>query len=129
MAPAPGLVRRPRPVAAPPVWDDDALRVLAHGSGVLRVLGGPGSGKTTLLLAAAAARVRAGADPGRTLLLVGSRRAAVDLRERLTAQLQDDNHDGERTLREPLVRTLHSSAFGILRLHAARQGDPPPRLL
>ncbi|MGE3254019.1 ATP-dependent helicase, partial [Pseudonocardia sp.] len=129
MAPAPGLVRRPRPVAAPPVWDDDALRVLAHGSGVLRVLGGPGSGKTTLLLAAAAARVRAGADPGRTLLLVGSRRAAVDLRERLTAQLQDDNHDGVRTLREPLVRTLHSYAFGILRLHAARQGDPPPRLL
>jgi superfamily I DNA/RNA helicase/RecB family exonuclease len=111
------------------VWDDDALRVLAHGSGLLRVLGGPGSGKTTLLLAAAAARVRAGADPGRTLLLVGSRRAAVDLRERLTAQLQDDDHDDVRTLREPLVRTLHSYAFGILRLHAARQGDPPPRLL
>ncbi|MGE3285475.1 MAG: ATP-dependent helicase [Pseudonocardia sp.] len=112
------------------MWDDDALRVLGHGAGVLRVLGGPGSGKTTLLLAAAAARVRAGADPGRTLLLVGSRRAAVDLRERLTAQLQDDGLAEEvRTLREPLVRTLHSYAFGILRLHAARQGDPPPRLL
>ena len=32
-------------------------------------------------------------------------------------------------LREPLVRTVHSYAFGVLRLHAARNGDPPPRLL
>ncbi len=35
----------------------------------------------------------------------------------------------ERTSREPLVRTVHSYAFGVLRLHAARNGDPPPRLL
>ena len=34
-----------------------------------------------------------------------------------------------RTSREPLVRTVHSYAFGVLRLHAARNGDPPPRLL
>src|SRR6185312_13462349 len=34
-----------------------------------------------------------------------------------------------RTSREMLVRTVHSYAFGIMRLHAARAGDPPPRLL
>jgi superfamily I DNA/RNA helicase/RecB family exonuclease len=113
------------------MWDDAGRRVLAHETGTLRVLGGPGSGKTTLLLTAAAARVRAGADPERTLLLVGSRRAAVDLRERLTGMLQDGSGDPAemRTLREPLVRTLHSYAFGVLRLHAAKAGDPPPRLL
>jgi superfamily I DNA/RNA helicase/RecB family exonuclease len=33
------------------------------------------------------------------------------------------------TSREALVRTVHSYAFGVLRLHAARYGDPPPRLL
>lgn len=154
LRPAPGLVRRPRPQAVPLVLDDAARRVLAHSAGPLRVIGGPGSGKTTLLLAVAASRVRSGVDPARTLLLVGSRRAAAELRERLTALLHDGGPDGApersagsttvsnpdashhggadptpRTLREPLVRTLHSYAFGVLRLHAARQGDPPPRLL
>lgn len=120
---APGLVRRPRTDGPEPVWDAAAQRVLAHRAGPLRVVGGPGTGKTTLLLAAVAARVRAGDDPSRTLVLVGSRRAAAELRERLT-----EPGDG-RTSRESLVRTVHSYAFGVLRLHAALHGDPPPRLL
>jgi len=153
----PGLVRRPRSVQAPPVWDGAARRVLAHEAGPLLIIGGPGTGKTALLLNSAVQRVRAGAEPGRTLLLVGSRRAAGELRERLTALVHDgavragapqvatgegdpphrSAHPGSpqaapgegRTMREPLVRTLHSYAFGVLRLHAAREGDPPPRLL
>ncbi|WP_148280713.1 PD-(D/E)XK nuclease family protein [Nocardia cyriacigeorgica] len=31
--------------------------------------------------------------------------------------------------REPLVRTIHSYAFAVLRRHAVAQGNPPPRLL
>lgn len=31
--------------------------------------------------------------------------------------------------RDPLARTIHSYAFGILRRQAARHGNPPPRLL
>ncbi|WP_308216121.1 ATP-dependent helicase [Pseudonocardia humida] len=128
---APGLVRVPRARAAEPVWDEAARRVLAHRAGPLRVVGGPGTGKTTLLLAAIAARITAGAgpeaDPARTLVLVGSRRAAGELRERLGELVGGGATD--RTLREPLVRTVHSYAFGVLRLHAARHGDPPPRLL
>ncbi|MGW6334570.1 PD-(D/E)XK nuclease family protein [Nocardia rhamnosiphila] len=31
--------------------------------------------------------------------------------------------------REPLARTIHSYAFGVLRRQAARHGNPPPRLL
>ena len=100
--------------------------MLAHEAGTLRVVGGPGTGKTTLLLAAMATRVKSA--PQRALLLVGSRRAAAELRERLAMLLHDDEQQA-RTLREPLVRTLHSYAFGVLRLHAARNGDPPPRLL
>ncbi|MFC4949414.1 ATP-dependent helicase [Pseudonocardia sp. GCM10023141] len=126
---APGLVRRPRVLGPAPVWDAAGQRVLSHAAGALRVLGGPGTGKTTLLLAAAAARVAEGADPARTLVLVGSRRAADELRERLADLLQDPSDDAGRTAREPLVRTVHSYAFGVLRLYAARQGDPPPRLL
>lgn len=122
-APAPGLVRRARVVAEEPEWEPAARRVLAHRQGPLRVLGGPGTGKTTLLVATVARRIAAGGDPARTLVLVGSRRAAAELRERLGGPT------AERTSREALVRTVHSYAFGVLRLHAARNDDPPPRLL
>ncbi|MCU1666713.1 MAG: UvrD/REP helicase [Pseudonocardia sp.] len=118
----------PRATPGELVWDEAAQRVLAHDRGPLRVVGGPGTGKTTLLLASVAGRIRAGADPERTLLLVGSRRAAGELRERLGEMVHGDGVV-ERTSREPLVRTVHSYAFGVLRLHAARNGDPPPRLL
>ena len=70
-------------------------------------------------------RLAAGEDPARTLVLVGSRRAASELRERLVRLGAGDGG----TSREALVRTVHSYAFGVLRLHAARHGDPPPRLL
>src|SRR5690606_9510654 len=124
---APGLVRRQRPAATEPEWDDAARRVLEHTAGPLRVIGGPGTGKTTVLLTSVARRIRAGDDPSRTLVLVGSRRAAAELRERIVELAHDPA--GPRTTREPLVRTVHSYAFGVLRLHAARNGDPPPRLL
>ncbi|ANY05918.1 ATP-dependent helicase [Pseudonocardia sp. HH130630-07] len=130
----PRLVR----AAAGPVpvreWSGAAARVLAHDRGPLRVLGGPGTGKTSLLLDAVVRRVREGAAPGSVLLLVGSRRAAEELRGRLTTLLTAGGGDlagdfGARTTRELLVRTVHSYAFGVLRLHAARHEDPPPRLL
>ena len=126
-ASVPLLVRPARVAEAEPEWEPAACRVLDHDAGPLRVVGGPGTGKTTLLVAAAARRIRAGTEPGRVLLLVGSRRAAGELRARLTRLVHGDS--GIRTTREPLVRTVHSYAFGVLRLHAARNGDPPPRLL
>ena len=126
-ASVPLLVRPARVAEAEPEWEPAVHRVLDHDAGPLRVVGGPGTGKTTLLVAAAARRIRAGAEPGRVLLLVGSRRAAGELRARLTRLVHGDG--GVRTTREPLVRTVHSYAFGVLRLHAARNGDPSPRLL
>ncbi|MDT7579048.1 MAG: hypothetical protein QOK35_312 [Pseudonocardiales bacterium] len=129
----PALVRA-APVQAPtPIWDAAAQRVLAHGAGPLRVLGGPGTGKTTVLLEAAAGLIGAGADPEQVLVLVGSRRAAGELQGRLTGLVHGrpaGGTDGRlHSTRETLVRTVHSYAFGVLRLHAARNGDPPPRLL
>ena len=125
----PLLVRGAVAPAGVPTWDDAARRVLAHREGPLRVVGGPGTGKTTVLLAALAERIREGVAPENMLVLVGSRRAAVDMRERLTPLLHPDGGNPESTTRELLVRTVHSYAFGVLRLHAARHGDPPPRLL
>ncbi|HEY1968586.1 MAG TPA: ATP-dependent DNA helicase [Pseudonocardia sp.] len=124
----PLLVRRARVPRSQPRWDAAARRVLEHRAGPLRVLGGPGTGKTTLLMDTVVSRIGGGADPERLLVLVGSRRAASELRERITTELTTAGTN-LGTVREPLVRTVHSYAFGLLRLNASRVGDPPPRLL
>ena len=105
------LVRPRRASVAAPVLDDAQRRVVEHGGGPLLVLAGPGTGKTTTLVEAAVARVQAGMPVEHVLMLTFSRRAAGELRDRVTARL-------ERTLRQPVARTLHSYAFGVLRMAA-----------
>lgn len=122
-APAVRLVREPRAEVSTPVLDDVQRRVVEHRGGPLLVLAGPGTGKTTTLVEAVADRVeRDGLDPERVLVLTFSRRAAGELRQRIAARLR-------RTVREPLARTFHSYAFGLLRREAVLQGEPQPRLL
>ncbi|MCV7299532.1 ATP-dependent helicase [Mycobacterium barrassiae] len=95
--------------------------------GVVRVIGGAGTGKSTLLVRAAAAHIAAGTDPESVLLLTGSARLGTEVRAAITSALLEA---GTRAVvREPLVRTVHSYAFAVLRLAAQRKGDPPPRLI
>lgn len=89
--------------------------------------GGPGTGKTALIVDTVAQRIAVdGYHPEAVLVLVPDRAAAVRVREAISAAMP-------RTAgwagRGPLVRTLHSYAFAILRLQAASYGNPPPRLL
>jgi len=99
--------------------------------GMVRVLGGPGTGKSSLLIDVAATRIRAGADPESVLLLTGSGRISAQARSALTAKLLGSQNVGARpaVIREPLVRSVHSYAFAVLRLAAQRAGGPPPRLV
>lgn len=95
--------------------------------GVVRVIGGAGTGKSTLLVDTAVAHIAAGLDPESVLLLTGSARLGAQTRARITSTLLAA---GDRAVvREPLVRTVHSYAFAVLRLAAQRTGDPPPRLI
>jgi superfamily I DNA/RNA helicase len=114
-------------------WSDAARQVLDHDQGFLRLLGGAGTGKTTLLAEAVARRITQRAvDPEHVLVLTGSRRAAQQLREWITERLAELAPPGgglPRTVREPVVRTVHSYAFAVLRLQAMLHGAPPPRLL
>lgn len=121
--PAFRLVHPHLPALAAPVLDADQRRVLTHDLGVLRVLAGPGTGKTTTLVESVVERVtRRGVPIENILLLTFSRRAAGQLRDQVTARLQ-------RTISEPVARTFHSYAFGVVRRAAVLAGDPPPRLL
>ena len=122
-APAYRLVRRPLPTAPAARLDEAQQAVVDHASGPLLVLAGPGTGKTTTIVAAVADRIeRRGLDPERVLVLTFSRKAAAELRERITARLR-------RTTREPLAMTFHSYAYALARREFVLAGDEPPRLL
>ncbi len=97
-----------------------------------QVLGGPGTGKTSLLVDLAAGRIAAGADPESVLVLTHAKNAAAAVRDAVTTRLSggDPTAGGvPGASREPLVRTVHSYAFAVLRRHATAHGNPPPRLL
>jgi superfamily I DNA/RNA helicase/RecB family exonuclease len=123
-APAYRLVRRPAPAsAAPPALDDDQRRVVSHAGGPLLVLAGPGTGKTTAIVEAVVHRISdRGIDPARVLVLTFSRKAAEELRDRITMRLR-------RTTRQPLALTFHSYAYALVRREFALDGDEPPMLL
>jgi superfamily I DNA/RNA helicase/RecB family exonuclease len=121
------LVRADRPTTAAPHLDAAQRAVVEHRGGPLLVLAGPGTGKTTTLVESVVDRVARGVPIEQILMLTFSRRAAGEMRDRVTARLG-------QTIREPVARTLHSYAFGVLRLANRRGADlelplPPPRLL
>jgi superfamily I DNA/RNA helicase/RecB family exonuclease len=121
--PAYRLVRRPVPTAVPPFLDDAQRRVVGHAGGPMLVLAGPGTGKTTAIAEAVVHRVSdRGMDPARVLVLTFSRKAAEELRERITMRLG-------RTTRQPLALTFHSYAYALVRREFVLAGDEPPTLL
>ena len=109
---------------APPALDDDQQRVVEHPGGPLLVLAGPGTGKTTTLVEAIVDRIEhRGVDPSSVLALTFSRKAAEQLRDRVTARLG-------RTLSSPISSTFHSFAYGLVRRYApAELYVAPLRLL
>ena len=105
------------------VLDEHQRAVVEHPGGPLLVLAGPGAGKTTTIVESVAHRVEhRGLDPERVLVLTFSRKAAGELRDRITARMR-------RTTRTPLALTFHSYAYALLRRRAVLLGEPPPRLL
>jgi superfamily I DNA/RNA helicase/RecB family exonuclease len=118
------LVRRELAATTPPaVLDEAQQRAVDHKGGPLLVLAGPGTGKTTTIVEAVAERIeRRGVDPGRILVLTFSRKAAGELRDRITARLG-------RTTSEPLALTFHSYAYALVRREFVLAGEQPPRLL
>ncbi|ALO96020.1 helicase UvrD [Streptomyces hygroscopicus subsp. limoneus] len=93
----------------PPRLDAAQRAVVDHRTGPLLVLAGPGTGKTTTLVESVADRIARGGDPERILVLTFSRKAAVDLRDRMALRMG--------AARAPRATTFHSYCYALVRAH------------
>lgn len=73
------------------------------------MLAGPGTGKTTTLVESVAERIARGSDPERILVLTFSRKAAVELRDRMALRIG--------AARAPQATTFHSFCYALVRAH------------
>ncbi|WP_083411849.1 ATP-dependent helicase [Janthinobacterium sp. 1_2014MBL_MicDiv] len=95
------------------------LAAINWGQGPLLLLAGPGSGKTATLIMRIACLIKQSEEESyRILCLTFTRRAAVNVRERLLDKLPQGT---ERAL----VTTFHSFATDILRQHGSHFGLTP----
>ncbi|MER5255429.1 ATP-dependent DNA helicase [Streptomyces sp. NPDC002855] len=93
----------------PPRLDARQRAVVDHPGGPLLVLAGPGTGKTTTLVESVAARIAKGTEPERVLVLTFSRKAAVELRDRMALRIGAAN--------APQATTFHSFCYALIRAH------------
>ncbi|MEU9334235.1 ATP-dependent DNA helicase [Streptomyces sp. NPDC048290] len=112
------LVRTPPVRPDSPRLDAEQRAVVDHTQGPLLVLAGPGTGKTTTLVESVAARIARGGDPERVLVLTFSRKAAVDLRDRMAGRMG--------AAHAPRATTFHSFCYALVRAHqdTARFAEP-----
>ncbi|MGZ4474540.1 MAG: ATP-dependent helicase [Nocardioides sp.] len=117
-------LEEPAARAGVPPLDEHQRRVVEHPGGPLLVLAGPGTGKTTTLVEAVVDRIeQRGARPDEVLALTFSRKAADELRDRITARLG-------RTMSGTPCSTFHSFAYGLIRAYAPQElYEAPLRLL
>ncbi|MCW2843277.1 MAG: ATP-dependent helicase [Nocardioides sp.] len=115
---------RPDVAVGMPTLDEHQQAVVDHAGGPLLVLAGPGTGKTTTLVEAIVERIeQRGASPDQVLALTFSRKAAEQLRDRVTARVG-------RTMATSIGSTFHSFAYGLIRQYApADLYEGPLRLL
>jgi superfamily I DNA/RNA helicase/RecB family exonuclease len=115
----------PAAAAGPVELDDQQREVVAHRHGPMLVLAGPGTGKTTTIVEAISQRLTDPTDPlapDAVLALTFGRKAATELRDRVTARL------GGGIV--PIVATFHSFAYSLLRRTDSREDYlDPPRLM
>ena len=125
------LVRTPPRAARAMVPDAEQAQVLAHPGGPLLVLAGPGTGKTTTMVEAVARRVESGGGgraggsltPDVVLVLTFSRKAAQELRERISARLGAVSAG-------PAAWTFHAFCYALVREHQPAEAySEPLRLL
>lgn len=97
-------------------WSGPAAAFLtaldAPKPGRWRVIGTAGSGVSALVVDAVLARMSQGVDPSRIVVLASSKESGAMLRRELGKRLPKTGYASDR----PLVRSVHSFAFALVRL-------------
>ncbi|MGE3835394.1 MAG: ATP-dependent helicase, partial [Acidimicrobiia bacterium] len=120
-APAGGLAARPEAASLLDGLTEAQVRAVTSDGAPLVILAGAGSGKTRVLTRRIAYRVATGdADPRHVLALTFTRKAAGELRSRLSALGVRD---------AVAAGTFHAIAYAQLRRRWADTGATPPTLL
>lgn len=94
---------------------EEQLTAATWSQGPLLVLAGPGTGKTRTLIARIEHLLASGVNPRRILCTTFNKRAADEIKERLSAKIGD----GSRSID---IGTFHATALGIMRSIGARVG-------
>lgn len=95
---------------------DEQKSVVAHRGSPLLVLGGPGTGKSALMVERALSYIEEGIDPNQILLLTFDRERATELNDAIVSQIP-------KSINGAIVKTIPAFAFGLLRAHAAQNGE------
>lgn len=117
--PAPFLVQRERTVTQRE-WEHDI-----PSKGTWKVTGEAGSGVTSFLIDTAVARITAGADPNGIVFITASKESGARVRDELADRVSASGF----VVDEPIVRSVHSLAFALLRAGQSPAEDEPIRLI
>ena len=96
--------------------NEEQLEASTYLTGPLLVVAGPGSGKTRVITQRIAALVGSGTNPESILAVTFTNKAAEEMRERVSAQLE--NYFDPSRIKRMWVCTFHSACVRILRSHA-----------
>jgi DNA helicase-2/ATP-dependent DNA helicase PcrA len=105
---------------------DPEQRAAAQADGPLMIIAGPGTGKTRTLTHRIAYQITEHGIPAEHFAaLTFTRRAAAEMRHRLTSLLPEDGGGPAAFRPEVLVTTFHGLALRLLGEHAEQAGLPP----
>ncbi len=119
----PSKEQPPRTTAA--VLNEEQARAAAHREGPALVLAGPGTGKTRVLVERVSRLLKDPSVEASSILAVTfTRKAAAEMRQRLADELKVRNENDH-----PMITTLHSLGYSILRESDPAFAGRPPTLL
>lgn len=115
-------------------WPDEAQPLLNGEKGAyLTTADESGAGVTSLIRDAARARLRAGLDPDRLLIITHSKRSALAFEEALwedlVASAEEAEEDTPYVAESKRAQSIHSLAFSIVHYAAMLNNEPMPRLM